>query len=324
MLNSPWGKGKRLCIRAVPGVLRAGERRRRPRLSSPGIMCKIIFAVLLALAALRPAALYAAPAPVSEHQVFLRLLSPVQLDPEDAAAREKLLLYMRGMRSRPSIPAEAKRYYIRAMAAQLDAVNDDDFDKVARMYNKVLEIAPWWGQCYFNRSKALESAKRFEEAGEALRFYNMLRTPAQEAADKAAAAVPRPTPQQAGPPPDFRGGWGNGMDCWRYEFSMKGSLLTIRMRCWDFSGTVYGTATLTGRHFEGSSPGGPSGTGVGVRVPIRFKGDLSEDNQTIEISILLAPELAETAAAQAAAMDQERVFGESVWQNQTWRHMGGD
>lgn len=323
MLNSPWGRGNN----AYPDRPRRDQSRGAPppaALSAQGAMTKIILAVLLALPVLRPAALSAAPAPESERQVFLRLLAAVQVDQEDAAAREKLLSHVRGMKSRPTIPVEAKRYYIRAMAAQLDAVNDDDFDKVARTYNKALEIAPWWGQCYFNRSKALESAKRFEEAAEAMRFYNMLRAPGEAAADRAAAAVPQPAQRPAGPKPDFRGSWGNGMDCWRYEFAVKDTLLVIRMRCWDFSGAVYGTATLTGRHFEGSSPGGASGTGVGVRVPIRFKGDISNDNQTIEISIVLAPELAETAAAQAAAQDQERIFGESVWQNQTWRHMGGD
>ncbi len=286
-------------------------------------MRKIIFAVFLALPALRPAALCAAPPPAGEQQVFLRLLSDVRENPEDAAAREKLLRYVRAMRGKPPIPVEAKKFYIRAMAAQLDAVNDDDFDKVAKIYEKALELAPWWGQCYYNRGKALESAKRFEEAAEAMRFYDLANVPGR-AAKKAVEAAPPPAPAPAGPKPDFRGSWGNGMDCWRYEFAVKGSQLVIRMRCWDFSGAVYGTATLNGRHFEGSSPGGASGTGVGVRVPIRFKGDISEDNQTIEISIVLAPELAETAAAQAAAMDQERIFGESVWQNQTWRHMGGD
>lgn len=287
-------------------------------------MYKIFFALLLALPALRPAALRAAPPAAQEQQAFLRLLSDVRENPEDNAAREKLLYYVRAMRGKPPIPVEAKKFYIRAMAAQLDAVNDDDFDKVAKIYEKALEIAPWWGQCYYNRGKALEAAKRFEEAAEAMRFYKLTKEPGPAAAKNSPAAAPPPAPKPAGPKPDFRGSWGNGMDCWRYEFAVKGSMLVIRMRCWDFSGAVYGTATLTGRHFEGSSPGGASGTGVGVRVPIRFKGDISEDNQTIEISIVLAPELAETAAAQAAAMDQERIFGESVWQNQTWRHMGGD
>jgi tetratricopeptide (TPR) repeat protein len=287
-------------------------------------MYKIILAVLLILPAVRHSAAQSAPAPAGEQQAFLRLLSDVRENPEDDAAREKLLLYVRGMRGKPPIPVEAKKYYIRAMAAQLDAVNDDDFDKVARTYDNALELAPWWGQCYFNRSKALEAAKRFEEAEEAMRFYKLLDVPGSRAVKKTAPAAPQPAPPATGPKPDFRGTWGNGMDCWRYEFAVRGSQLVIKMRCWDFSGAVYGTATLNGRHFEGSSPGGASGTGVGVRVPIRFKGEISEDNDTIEISIILAPELAETAAAQAAAMDQERIYGDSIWQNQTWRHMGVD
>jgi len=292
-------------------------------------MYKIILAVLLALPAARQSAAQSAPAHANEQQEFLRLLYAVQTTPEDDAAREKLLRYVSAMRRKPPVPVEAKKYYIRGVAIHIDAVNIDEFDKAARAYNKALEIAPWWGQCYYNLAKALESANRFEEAESAMRNYKLLNVSARAETGNVIAAASKTTARgapraPAAVRPDFRGSWGNGLDCWRYEFKVSGEQLTITMRCWDFDGAVYGSGTVSGRHFEGSSSGGASGTGVGVRSPIRFKGDISEDDQVIEISTILAPELAETAAAQAAARDQVGMFGESTWQSQTWRHMSRD
>jgi hypothetical protein len=57
---------------------------------------------------------------------------------------------------------------------------------------------------------------------------------------------------------------------------------------------------------------------------MRFKGAISEDNSTVEISSILAPELAETDGAMSAAREQVRLFGSPSWQGQTWRHMSGD
>jgi len=286
-------------------------------------MRKIILTIFLALSA-APAAAQPASPPQGEQVLFLRLLGAVQDAPEDDAARDKLLLYVRDMRRKPTIPVEAKRYYIRGMAIHIDAAGTDDFDKAARAYNKALEIAPWWGQCYYNLGKALESANRYEEAEEAMRNYKLLNVAEPEEAKLVASAPRTAAPQDAAGGADFRGAWGNGLDCWRYQFSVSAGQLVIMMRCWDFDKAVYGTGVVSGRHFEGSSHGGPSGTGVGIRSPIRFKGDLSADNQAIEISTILAPDLADTEAALSAARDQVRMYGEPAWQKQTWRHMSRD
>ena len=288
-----------------------------------GDMYKIILALFLFMPA-APAAAQSAAAPTTEQVAFLRLLAVVQDTPEDNVARDKLLLYVRAMRRKPTIPVEAKRYYIRGMAIHIDAAGTDDFDKAARAYNKALAIAPWWGQCYYNLAKALESANRYDEAEEAMRNYKLLNVAAPEEAKLIAPSPRTAPPQDTGNGADFRGAWGNGLDCWRYEFSVSGGQLAILMRCWDFDKAVYGTGVIAGRHFEGSSAGGPSGTGVGIRSPIRFKGDLGADNQTIEISTILAPDLADTEAALSAARDQVRMYGEPAWQKQTWRHMSRD
>lgn len=256
----------------------------------------------------------ATPAEKSRY-AFLRLLAKVRENPEDVKAKEALLLFADRMDPKPPIPVEAKKFYVKAMAIHLEAVTDYDFDKAAMAYERALEIAPWWGQCYYNMGMALDAGKRFREAEEALRLYALVRPRASRDRRK-----PVKRPSQRGLP-DFSGTWGSGMDCWRYEFMLKGDELTIRMHCWDFPGTVYGTAFLDGRYFEGSSPGGPSGTGMGVHNPIRFKGTISEDNSRIEISSILAPELAGNEATMNAAMDQVRIFGEPAWTTQTWRRM---
>jgi tetratricopeptide (TPR) repeat protein len=257
----------------------------------------------------------AAPADKPRY-AFLRLLAKVRENPEDVKAKEALIVFADKMDPRPSIPVEAKKFYVKAMALHLEAVNDTDFDKAVMAYERALEIAPWWGQCYYNMGMALDSGKRFREAEEALRLYALVKP-----RDKSGRAKPVRRPSQKNLP-DFSGSWGSGMDCWRYDFTVKDDEMTIRMHCWDFPGTVYGTAFLDGRYFEGSSPGGPSGTGMGVHNPIRFKGTISADNSQIEISSILAPELAGNEATMNAAMDQVRIFGEPDWTTQTWRRMG--
>lgn len=271
---------------------------------------------LLALALAVPAPAVD-PAYVKEQERFLTLLTAVNDDPYNDALREELIRFAAGMKAKPKVPTEAKKFFIKAMAVHIDAVNDADFDKAARVYLEAIRIAPWWTQCYFNRANALESAKRFEEAAEARRFHR---------AGQAAGEKPK-EPQAPGKrhgSADYRGNWGSGLDCWRYEFEIRGDDLTIMMHCWDFPRTIYGRGRVEGRKFEGSSPGGMSGMGVGTRSPIRFRGSISEDNSVIEISSILAPELAETQGALEAAQEQVRMFGGPEWQKQTWRHMAGD
>jgi tetratricopeptide (TPR) repeat protein len=274
-----------------------------------------ILAVILLFSA-APRALAVDPAYVKEQERFLTLLAKVNDDPDTPALREELIRFANNMAAKPKIPTEAKKQFIRAMAVHLDAVNDSDFDKAARMYWEAIKIAPWWTQCYFNRANALESAHRYEEAAEDKKFYM-------------AARAGKPKPEELAPSKkhgtaDYRGNWGGGLDCWRYEFEIRGDDLTIAMHCWDFPRTIYGTGKVNGRSFQGSSPGGMSGTGVGTRSPIRFRGSLSEDNSEVTISSILAPELAETEGAMNAAQEQVRLFGTPAWQTQTWRHMARD
>lgn len=274
-----------------------------------------ILAVILLFSA-TTRALAVDPAYVREQERFLTLLSKVNDDPDNPTLREELIRFASNMSAKPKIPTEAKKQFIRAMAVHLDAVNDSDFDKAARMYGEAIKIAPWWTQCYFNRANALESAHRYEEAAEEKRFYM--------AARAGKARPEEQTPAKKHGTADYRGNWGSGLDCWRYEFEIRGDDLTITMHCWDFPKAIYGTGKVSGRSFQGSSPGGMSGTGVGTRSPIRFRGSLSEDNSEIEISSILAPELAETAGAMSAAQEQVRLFGAPSWQSQTWRHMARD
>jgi len=281
-------------------------------------MLKILICAALVCLTLAPPVRAAESSYAREQAKFLTLLAAVGDDPDNPALRSELIRFAGGMAVKPKIPVEAKKYFIKAMAVHLDAVNNEDFDKAARLYGQAIKIAPWWTQCYYNRASALEAASRREEAAEDKRFYA-----AGGGAPREKPAAPRPVvPRSEGA--DYRGNWGGGLDCWRYEFDIRGDDLTIIMHCWDFPKAIYGTGKVYGRRFEGSSPGGMSGTGVGTRSPIRFKGSINEDNTVIEISSILAPELAETDGAMTAAKEQVRLFGAPSWQSQTWRHMARD
>lgn len=141
------------------------------------------------------------------------LTAELQKAPSDNALRGEIVSLAATLNPAPAVPKEARRPFVMASTFQKEAKAPADYEKAIKAYGEALLLAPWWGDAYFNLSVTLESAGRYDEAGEALKLY-LLGKPkdAEQAEDrlyaleakKALAAAPA---KPAGP--DFSGKWGN-------------------------------------------------------------------------------------------------------------------
>jgi tetratricopeptide (TPR) repeat protein len=77
-----------------------------------------------------------------------------------------LRLYLK-LPAKPALPEEARRFAVPAGVAEKDGRYDD----AIALYNKVLNLAPWWPQAYFNGALLLAQQKRYQEASYWMQSY---------------------------------------------------------------------------------------------------------------------------------------------------------
>jgi tetratricopeptide (TPR) repeat protein len=98
-------------------------------------------------------------------------ISELQNNPNNTALRKKIIKHVQGMRQKPAIQEDARRYFVKAVTMQKEAKNMKGFEMAVNAYNQALLIAPWWPEAYYNLSIALESSGQYDEAVKALRLY---------------------------------------------------------------------------------------------------------------------------------------------------------
>jgi tetratricopeptide (TPR) repeat protein len=104
-------------------------------------------------------------------QTLSQYISKIQKNPNDNALREKIIRHVQGMRPVPTIPEEARRYFVKATTLQKGAKDIGGYGLAVNAYNEALLIAPWWPEAYYNLSLALEQSGRFDDAAGALKLY---------------------------------------------------------------------------------------------------------------------------------------------------------
>lgn len=253
-----------------------------------------------------------------------QLVADLQKNPNDNSLREKIIKHVRTMKPAPEISEEAKRYMSRGIAAMKDAKSTDDFRDAVKEFEKAALATPWFANAYYNLGIAQDKAGIYADAIKSLKLYLLAASDTRDAEsvkeliyeieyrqEKAQKeAVAKKDEEEA--KPDFSGVWSDG-SVWRYKFLISGRELTITEEN-SFEGggaMVYGTGTVDGRNFEGSGPRG------GNSAPIRFKGSLSEDNNTVTISSIIAPEVADTQAGREMAQEAIRIVGKK-WSTIAW------
>jgi hypothetical protein len=102
---------------------------------------------------------------------FAELVQQLRAKPGDAALRERVVSEGAALRSKPAIPEEARAAFMQANA-MVQAATDSTGQRLAiERYNTAINLAPWWGDAYFNRGLAQELVGDLEAAKTSYRLY---------------------------------------------------------------------------------------------------------------------------------------------------------
>lgn len=113
-----------------------------------------------------------------------QMVAQLQKTPSDSVLREKIIKLGAEIKPAPAIPEEARRALVRGNAAMTDAKSPEAAARPIQLYEEALTIAPWWGDAYFNLSKARELRQEYDLAIGALRFF-LLSAPSEPDARQA-------------------------------------------------------------------------------------------------------------------------------------------
>ncbi|MDR3792440.1 MAG: ankyrin repeat domain-containing protein [Terracidiphilus sp.] len=118
--------------------------------------------------------------------VFADTVKAFQQNPKDEALRQKILGMAPGLNEHPLVPQEARQLFDTATQQIRDAAGPYALAQPIALLRKSGEIAPWWGNVYYNLSRALEMHGEYEDAIRQMRYYLALK-PAEADANEARA-----------------------------------------------------------------------------------------------------------------------------------------
>ncbi len=108
------------------------------------------------------------------------LAAQLQLTPNDATLRERIIKLAQTLRSAPAIPEEAREPFVMGATVLKKAGGSTDAAKAAEFFSRAIHIAPWFADAYYNRAIARETAGQFEPAMDDLKLYLLFKLPDQE------------------------------------------------------------------------------------------------------------------------------------------------
>jgi len=117
---------------------------------------------------------------------FAAYMSLFRQHPQDDSVREKILKIASLLPEAPTIPAEARQLFVTGTEGLKQASTPASLDLPVGLLRKAVEIAPWWGNAYYNLSRALEMQGKYDEAVQQLNYYLELK-PAEADASEARA-----------------------------------------------------------------------------------------------------------------------------------------
>ena len=89
----------------------------------------------------------------------------------DARIRERIIKVAHRLDPQPVVPEEAERFAARGAYRLRNAASQADFDQAEAEYDKVVRLAPWWGDAYFNLGVIREKAGDPAGAKRAYEYY---------------------------------------------------------------------------------------------------------------------------------------------------------
>ncbi|WP_332776485.1 tetratricopeptide repeat protein [Polaromonas sp.] len=125
----------------------------------------------------------------SPREQLNQMVQQLQQTPTDNALREKIIKLAQDVKPALAVPPEAKRAFVMGGTYQKEAKSSEDFGLAVKAFQDASTAAPWWGDAYYNLSVALESAKRYDEAKNALTLYLLTKPKDAEQAQERLYAI---------------------------------------------------------------------------------------------------------------------------------------
>jgi tetratricopeptide (TPR) repeat protein len=100
---------------------------------------------------------------------------------KDQQLRERVISLAHKIKPAPIVPEEAERYMARGRAAVKSAATIKDFEDAASQFSKVLRVAPWLSEGYYNLGVVQDKAGRYQDAIRNLKYYLLAAPNAQDA-----------------------------------------------------------------------------------------------------------------------------------------------
>ena len=106
-------------------------------------------------------------------ETLKQYISELQKSPGDDTLREKIIKLAMEIQPLLQVPAEARKYMTRGIAAMEGARTQNDFREAAAEFSKALSVSPWLGNGYRNLAIAQDKAGMYDDALKNLRFYEV-------------------------------------------------------------------------------------------------------------------------------------------------------
>jgi tetratricopeptide (TPR) repeat protein len=119
---------------------------------------------------------------------FALYLSVFKENPSDDVLRGKIIQIAAALPEPPAIPEEARQLFVLATTQIKQASTPGALDQPIALLRKATALAPWWGNAYYNLSRALEMRGQYDDAIQQLKYYLELK-PAEADAREAQAHI---------------------------------------------------------------------------------------------------------------------------------------
>lgn len=99
-----------------------------------------------------------------------QLTAQLQNNPGDSDLREKIIKLAQTVKPAPAIPEEAERRMARGIAGFQGAKSVSDYQSAASEFEKAANVAPWYGDAYYNLGLSQDKAGNHAGALQSLKF----------------------------------------------------------------------------------------------------------------------------------------------------------
>ena len=117
---------------------------------------------------------------------FAAYVRALQQSPSDELLKRKIFQLANAFSEPPAIPEAARQLFVLAITQIKQSSTPGALDQPIVLLRKAIDLAPWWGNAYYNLSRTLEMRGQYDDASQQLKYYLELK-PSDADADEARA-----------------------------------------------------------------------------------------------------------------------------------------